>query len=243
MIGFKGIAVLCALALTAMPPVSFDEVDEVDEVEEVEEVEEIDDEFYDDADEGVDQEDDSSFSDEVTVRDLYDVVVDLYNTVSGNSLVDDVEVDGSSVVPYADYSSYWGLFSSDYYNYFSGFLSKLSPNDHYVASMFQNNNNNNNYLFAWGEDLTWNGSYFVGTDVNVVTYTNSNYTHTKQSSFSFRPNNSLCYSDLTTIYPALSTPGDTYLRIVLYCFAFVFVFYVLTKFVVFRSRTRRRKLQ
>lgn len=249
MTGFKAVAVICAMALTATP-LYVEDMEEIEEMEEIEWTEEIGDldvdspveegELDEDADEGAVEEASSSPSPSVAVGDLYDMLSNIYDSVSGNNVVpsDDVLPDADVPSYYNDYTGSWGLLSSDYYNYFSGFLSKLSPNEHYVCSRYTEWNNNNNYIFAWGEDLSYNGSYFVGTNVHVVTYSNT-YSYSLQSSFSFNPNGSFCYSDLSSIYPALSSPSDVYLRLVLYCFAFVFVFYVLTKFVVFRRRSRR----
>lgn len=232
MIGFKTFAVICALALTANVDVSGNSLDE-----------ENPDLDFVDSDENLD---DFTVDRPSTEEDILSILINIYDSVSCNSLDDGLsESDDSGVSPASDYQgSYGGNLSSDLYNYFSGFLSKLSPLDHYVCSRYYQSNSNSNYLFAWGEDLDYINGVFSGNNVNVVTITGSSsnfsYRFEVQSSFTFNPYNNYVYTDLTFRYPSLSRPGDMSLRQICYVLAFFIVFYTLTKFVVFSKRRRSR---
>lgn len=219
----------------------------------------IDDNYDDFSDEVVlEDHTDSDFFEDVLVDDqdddlednqeVIDLLTNIYNSVSGNSIVEDsLDVDSLDffdygIEPFSDYSGTYGTISSDYYNYFSGFLSKLLPTEHYVCSRYWLSNNTSNYLFAWGESLDFSGSYFFGSDINVVTISGSGsslvYSYDVQSSFSLSPGNGLVYTDLSSKYPALSSPSDTSLRQIVLFFGISLVFYTVTKFFVFKKRTK-----
>lgn len=234
MIGFKTFAVICALALTANVDVSGNSLDEDNpDLDFVESDENLDDFTGDQSS---------------TEEDILSILTNIYDSVSGNSLVvdDDISSGNLDISPYAAYQGSYGSISSDLYNYFSGFLSKLNPEDHYVCSRYFQGNSNNNYFFAWGDSLEYVNGVFSGSDVNVVTIYGSSsgtfYRYELQSSFSFSPANNYVYTDLSFKYPALSRPGDVSLRQICYVLAFFILFYTFTKFVVFPRRLGRRRL-
>lgn len=115
---------------------------------------------------------------------------------------------------YASYNTYYGSISSTYLEFMRGFLPKLSFKEHYVASR----TSQYDYIFAYGEDLSFNGSRFIGSDVTVVTwntYNNGTYSTGVQSSFSLNPGSYLVYSDLSKVYPSLADTAGFTLRQIL----------------------------
>lgn len=127
---------------------------------------------------------------------------------------DDSVSDSELIEPYANYDTYYGSIGSTYLEYMRGYLPKLGFREHYVAartSQYQ-------YIFAYGEDLSFNGNLFTGHDINVVTWlTNNNgsFSHNVESSFNLSANNYLVYSDLSDIYPTLSDLSGFTLRQIL----------------------------
>lgn len=143
--------------------------------------------------------------------------------VSGNSFDDlssfldsyyaDMELDEEFEELYSSYNSYYGSISTTYVEYMRGYLSKLAPKEHYVASRV----GQYDYIFASGVDLQYD-SYFHGacTVVHFNTYNNGNFYVDYDSNFSLYPGSNLVYTDLTYIYPSLATSSDVTLRQVLF---------------------------
>lgn len=110
----------------------------------------------------------------------------------------------------SSYDSYYGSISNTYLEYMRGYLSKLPSSAHYVGARV----GQYDYLFAYGENLEWNGSQFVGA-VNVArwnTYNYGTFSTGYDSNFSLNPASALVYTDLTEEYPALATSSDMTLR-------------------------------
>lgn len=126
----------------------------------------------------------------------------------------------SEFSPFANYDTYYGSIGSTYLEYMRGYLSKLGFREHYVGarvSQYQ-------YIFVYGEDLYYDGSSFVGSNVNVISwYTNNNgsFHSGSESSFSLSPGNYLVYSDLSDKYPSLADLSGFTLRQVLILFSIV----------------------
>lgn len=120
------------------------------------------------------------------------------------------------VQPYAYYDAYYGSISSTYLEYMRGYLSKLPPDVHYVGAR----TGQYDYIFAFGADLTYNGSSFAGavTVIRWNTYNNGTMYQTYDSSFYLNPGSYLVYSDLSDKYPSLATSSDVSLRQILIVF-------------------------
>lgn len=122
--------------------------------------------------------------------------------------------DDEGIDLYASYNTYYGSISSTYLEFMRGFLPKLGFKEHYVASR----TSQYDYIFAYGEDLSYNGSRFIGSNVIVITwntYNNGSYSSGVQSSFSLNPGSYLVYSDLSDFYPSLADSAGFTLRQIL----------------------------
>lgn len=108
------------------------------------------------------------------------------------------------IMPLLSYDAQSATISTDIVNYFRGIVSKLPFGYHYV--LFRSGTYQ--YIFAYGFDLSFNGSQFIGTSIDVITYNSQassySYTHGIQPTFSLRPLNGLVYTDLVEFYPSLS---------------------------------------
>lgn len=244
MIGFEALGVICALALTPAP--TFLPVDEV---------------FKDDnllvatvttdAFEGFDVYPSPTVSPcPFDQSGLYD---DNIGSVSGNGFtgtttpVDEFGGDTFDFYSFfpslidASYDTYYGGIGTTYLEYMRGFLPKLGFGDHYVASRVSQYQ----YIFAYGTDLSYNGTFFVGSDIMVITwYANNNgsYTAGLQSSFSLVPGNYMVYTDLTDIYPSLADAGDISLRQIVIFLGICVTFFTVGLFVKgFAVKRRSRK--
>ncbi|MCM1222392.1 MAG: hypothetical protein NC548_48785 [Lachnospiraceae bacterium] len=114
-----------------------------------------------------------------------------------------VENDENDIEPYSSYNVYYGSISSTYLEFMRGFLPKLKFNEHYVCAR----TSQYNYIFAFGSDLSWNGSFFTGFNLTVVTfntYNNGSYSVGTESSFNLYPGSFMVYSDLSDFYPSLA---------------------------------------
>ena len=146
-------------------------------------------------------------------------------TISGGDLTETVVIDESLPIgsvsggdfyipaPLSSYDSYYGSISGTYLEYMRGYLSKLSPTEHYIAARVSQYD----YIFAYGEDLTWTGSGFSGA-VKVAkwnTYNYGTFSVMYDSNFYLNPASALVYTDLTDTYPALATSSDFTLRQIL----------------------------
>lgn len=127
-----------------------------------------------------------------------DGVVDiLYSIDSSLSTLSDISM-------YSDFTAFNGAISSTYLDLFRGFLPKLSYKEHYVLYR----ESQYIYSFVFGEDLSFSGSRFIGTNLTRVyfnAYNTGTFGHSLESSFSLNPDNTVVYTDLGTYYPALST--------------------------------------
>lgn len=122
--------------------------------------------------------------------------------------------DDDFIEPLANYNTYYGSISTTHLEFMRGFLPKLGFKEHYVASRVSQYD----YIFAYGEDLTYNGSSFIGSGVTVITwntYNNGSYTSGVQSSFSLHPGSFMVYSDLSRFYPGLADTAGFSLRQIL----------------------------
>lgn len=156
---------------------------------------------------------------------------DTQYTVSGNEYI---------IVPYSDYDGYDGVISDAYLQYFRGLCAKLSPSSHYVCAR----TGQYTYIFASGNALTYD-RVFSGTDITVTTI-NTRYdlsiSTATESTFTFDPSGYMCYSDLSDVYPALTTVGDLSLRQIVFVIAIAISFYTVTSFLKGGRRwVRRRK--
>lgn len=124
-------------------------------------------------------------------------------TVSGNG----------GLLPFADYDTHYGSISATYLEYMRGYLSKLSPGEHYVGARV----GQYDYVFAHGEGLVYDGGAFSGavTVVRWNTYNNGSMYEAYDASFHLDPGAYLVYSDLSSRYPSLATSSDLTLRQVL----------------------------
>lgn len=119
------------------------------------------------------------------------------------------------ITPYSAYDVYYGSISSTYLEYMRGYLSKLAPDEHYVGARV----GQYDYLFAYGADLQYNGSFSGAcTVIRWNTYNNGSFTSGYDGSFSLNPGSYLVYSDLSEKYPSLATVSDFTLRQILILF-------------------------
>lgn len=157
----------------------------------------------------------------------------------------------SDIQEYQSYGSYDGVIPEPYLTYMKDILSWATLSDNYVAfvsSYYYSNRTYNYYVLALG-DISFNGSSFTGTAIDVyefyptVTgYSGTNYKHSLQSSFSYAPSGYLCFTDLSSSYPDLRGQTNRYLLVLLVVLALFVSFYTFTKFgfgnVSFRRRPR-----
>lgn len=164
----------------------------------------------------------NDIADEWSIADQLKYLVENATIVSGNGVKY-----GDDICYYDNYNAYYGSIGTTYVEYFRGYLCKLLPNQHYVAARV----GQYDYIFAYGDSLTYNGSFF-GTDITVITintYNNGSFSSSVQSSFSLNPGSYMVYSDLSGKYPSLMTSSDYSLRQVVIFIAILVVFYTLTK--------------
>lgn len=130
-----------------------------------------------------------------------------------SALQDIQEALGAQPQPYSSYDAYYGTIPSSYLEYMRGYLSKLPPGAHYVASRV----GQYDYVFAYGEGLSYDGSVFSGPAqvVRWNTYSNGTFTSSFDGSFRLSPGAFLVYSDLSGRYPSLATSSDMTLRQIL----------------------------
>lgn len=125
------------------------------------------------------------------VVDVLYSIDDSLSTLSGASL-------------YSDFTAFNGAISSTYLDLFRGFLPKLSYKEHYVLYR----ESQYIYSFVFGENLSFSGSSFSGSNLTRVyfnAYNTGTFGHSIESSFSLSPGSGVVYTDLGTYYPALST--------------------------------------
>lgn len=95
-------------------------------------------------------------------------------------------------VPYVVGSAYQGTFNSTALNYFTGVMLN-NIGDNYVAfrgSQYV-------YYLFWGEDISYNGSRFVGSNLNFISYNSQNGTFDRGTdSLSIADNNTVVYSNV-----------------------------------------------
>lgn len=162
---------------------------------------------------------DSIFWDDSGLTD--DDFLDSEPSASPDLVLDLSDLEGD-VEPYANYDVYYGSIGSTYLEYMRGYLPKLHYRDHYVGARVSQYT----YIFAYGEGLYWNGSFFVGFDVNVITWNTQNngtFSHGIQSAFNLNPGSFLVYSDLTDFYPSLADSSAFTLRQLLILFTIFFL--------------------
>lgn len=166
---------------------------------------------------------------------------------------DDILMILNDIMELQAYSSYDGVIPEPYLTYMKDILSWSTIDDKYVAfvsSYYLNNRYYSYYVLALG-DITFNGSYFSGSDVDVytfyptvTTFSGTNYNHSIQSSFSYSPAGYLCFTDLSSNYPDIRGSTNRYLFIIIIFLALVLLFYTFTKFgigsVFFRRRPKQR---
>lgn len=211
--GFRPL-VLCGLLLTVFPLCAY--AAEIPDGEVVDQPEEESQEVLDES--GGDE-----MGEEITEGFLPEAedpeVVDAPSAVSegessgGGDLV--VTID-EPIETYTAYDAYYGSISTTYVEYMRGYLSKLTPQCHYVGARV----GQYQYIFAYGEDLTYSGGEFTGA-VNVATwntYNDGSFSFAQDGSFRLDPGSCLVYSDLTEKYPSLATSGDFTLRQILILF-------------------------
>lgn len=169
---------------------------------------------------------------------------DDYYSVSGNDVdySDQIRsvLDEYGIEPMANYDTYYGSISSTYLEYMRGYIPKLQPDEHYVASRV----GQYDYIIAMGSDLVYDASSvsFSGSDIYVVrwnTRDNGTFSASIETTFSLDPGSYLVYSDLSPRYPTLVTSSDVSLRQLVLVAGMLIVFYTVTQFG--RSNGVRRK--
>lgn len=152
--------------------------------------------------------------------------------------VDSLTIDANDVVLYSNYSTYYGAIGSTYIEYARGFLPKLKPKEHYVLARV----GQYDYIFAYGEELNYDGSrYFSGNDIVVIrwnTYNNGSYSFGNESSFSLNAGSYLVYSDLGSYYPSLADTSDITSRQILYLLVIASIVWTIS--VMYNVRKQRR---
>lgn len=206
------------------------------------------------------------FSQDDFVQDNFDDVLETpdFPTISGNDISDLPDYSSELADLYAlvselydfqvmtAYSPAEGTIPEPYLSYVKACLSWCSPHDNYVAFVSQyyyNTRYYSYYVVAIG-DITYNGSVFSGSGIDVYTfypsitgYTSTNYSHQLQSTFSYNPAGYLCFTDLTSNYPDLRGQQTKYTFTLLCLAVLAIIFYTVTKFgfgnVHLRRRSRR----
>lgn len=179
----------------------------------------------------------------------------IYDSVSENDIDDSTRtlLDYDDLIMLlSNYNSYQGTIPDLYINYMRYVLSWSNIDDNYVAFVSNYTINSSNrvyYVIALG-DITYFSGRFTGNDVDVYEFfpnsdsfnSYSNYRHSIQSTFSYSPNNQLCFTDLTSNYPDLRGQSDKFSFIFLVILAIFICFYTFTKF-GWRNVPRRRILK
>lgn len=170
-----------------------------------------------------------------------------------NELLSSLEND---IALLSDYSGITNAIPELYLDYMRDVLSWSTLGDKYVAfsSSYVLYNNTYTYYVLVVGDITFSGSAFSGSDVDVYEFFpqvttfsgNTNYRHSIQATFSYRPNGYLCFTDLSANYPNIRGTTNNYLFIIIVILSFVITFYTVTKFgwgnAAIRRRSRRRTL-
>ena len=193
----------------------------------------INDELEDGLDEeleaGLDYEPEAGLDDELEAGFVDDLESELEEDLDSGSIDDlesvsagdaeSVSVDdllSGDIMLLSSYDAQSATISTDIVNYFRGIVAKFPFGYHYV--LFRSGNYQ--YIFAYGYNLSYSGTQFTGSNVDVIIYnsqsTSFSYTHEKQSSFILRPLNGLIYTDLVDYYPSLSDVSAMSLRQLLY---------------------------
>lgn len=143
---------------------------------------------------------------------------------------EDSSDDDAGIMPLSDYNAYYGSISSTYLEYMRGYLYKLKPADHYVASRVSQYR----YIFAYGETLEYAERNFSGTDIYVVTFdtqNNGTFSMSMEGSFSLDPGSYLVYTDISeSPYPSLATSSDISLRQIVFVAGIFIVFWTVGQF-------------
>lgn len=177
-----------------------------------------------------------SSSDDVTVTFSDDSgVVDLLSSIDSSlSTLSDVSL-------YSDFTAFNGAISSTYLDLFRGFMPKLTYKQHYVLyreSQYV-------YSFVFGDDLSFSGSRFAGSDLTRVYFNASNsgaFGHSFESTFSLSPGSAVVYTDLGTYYPSLSNDaGSNLIQIKWILFVSVLAIWMIGLFKGIRRRGDRDK--
>lgn len=172
-------------------------------------------------------------------------------------LLNELQLLNDEVSLLSDYSGITTAIPTTYLDYMRDVLSWSVYGEKYVAfssSYYLYNNTYTYYVLVVSDTLTWNGSRFTGSDVDVyeffpqiTNYTgNSNYRHTIQSFFSYSPNGFLCFTDLSSEYPNIRGTTNNYLFLFTCIFALALIFYTVSSFGFgnrhFRRRPKRRNV-
>lgn len=179
-----------------------------------ESVSDVDLDFSVDSDDDQDFFNDEELEEELDYEDIYDP--EEWDNIQ-DYLSDPPEEMDSEIDLYSDYNSYYGGISSTYLEFMRGYLPKLKFKEHYVCARVSQYD----YLFAYGEQLDFNGSFFTGRDVKVVkynTYNSGSFSFSIESAFNLYPGSTLTYSDLSEQYPSLADTSAVTLRQILILF-------------------------
>lgn len=174
---------------------------------------------------------DDSFDDPV----YDDGVVELLSSIDSSlSTLSDVSL-------YSDFTAFNGAISSTYLDLFRGFLPKLTYKQHYVLyreSQYV-------YSFVFGDDLSFDGSRFIGSSLTRVYFNASGsgtFGRSSESSFSLSPGSAVVYSDLGIYYPALSTDvGSNLIQLKWLILIALFAFWMIALLKGIRRRGDRDK--
>lgn len=141
---------------------------------------------------------------------------------------------------YSSYDTFYGAIGSTYLEYMRGFLAKLGFREHYVASR----TGQYTYIFAYGEELSFDGSRFIGSDIQVITWNtsgNGSVYHNVEGFFTLDPGNFLVYTDLTGIYPTLTDLAGFTSRQLIIMFSIVFLVWTMDHMYSVRKIRRLKK--
>lgn len=203
---------------------------------------------------------DSTVSDNDLGGDSDNVLSDDFNAAESDPEFDNIQFGQLSEILFTlnddimllnEYGGYSGAIPEPYYTYLKDCLSWSSPFDYYVAfvsSYYLDNRTYNYYVIAVSDTLSFSGSRFSGTDVDVYEFfpTSTSYSgygtfrHTLQPTFGYSPGSQLCFTDLTSSYPDLRGLHNRYLFVMLCIFATIIAFYTLTKIIGYNVHFRRK---
>lgn len=144
-------------------------------------------------------------------------------------------VTGAAIDLYSFYDTYTSTIPEPYLTYIQGYISSISPENHYVAYVTQESRYVSGtiryatvYNIAIG-NLSYNGQFSGDVEIYKI-YSNTTYfsqfANFHDNNFVLNPGANLVYTDLSSPYPDISPDKDA-----------KYIFYLIVAFVIFYTIT------